>query len=200
MTLVVDEAQLIAERRAAGLDRYDEVWDGVYMIMPLADDEHQEVATRIGTTVSVVIEWPGLGHVRVGINVSDRRQGWKKNYRCPDVAVFLKGTKAVNCRTHWLGGPDFTVEIVSPRDHSREKLGFYEKIGVGELLLIDRDPWKLELFRRASGALAIVGESTAESQSVLTTEVVPLSWRLIPGDKRPQIEITHPASSQRWIV
>jgi hypothetical protein len=33
----VDLAHLIRERRECGGDRYDEVWDGVYLMSPLAD-------------------------------------------------------------------------------------------------------------------------------------------------------------------
>ena len=57
-----------------------------------------------------------------GCNVSDRPKRWKKNYRCPDVAVFLPGNPAEDRETHWFGGPDFAVEILSPYDRSREKL------------------------------------------------------------------------------
>ena len=50
--------------------------------------------------------------------------------------------------------------IVSRDDHSREKISFYEKVGVRELLIIDRDPWQLELFRLASGRLESAGIAT----------------------------------------
>ena len=40
----VDLAHLIRERRESGGDRYDEVWDGVYVMSPLADNEHQQLA------------------------------------------------------------------------------------------------------------------------------------------------------------
>ena len=63
---------------------------------------------------------------------------WTKNYRCPDVAVFLPGNPAEDRETHWLGGPDFAVEIVSRDDRSRKKFDFYAKVGVRELLLVDR--------------------------------------------------------------
>ena len=49
--LVIDPAlseRLLAERRKSGGDRYDEVWDGVYIMSPLANDEHQEIATGLG--------------------------------------------------------------------------------------------------------------------------------------------------------
>ena len=35
------EEKLIAKRQAAGADKFDEVWDGVYVMSPLANDEHQ---------------------------------------------------------------------------------------------------------------------------------------------------------------
>lgn len=33
--------KLIAERKALGLDRFDEVWEGVYVMPPMANNEHQ---------------------------------------------------------------------------------------------------------------------------------------------------------------
>lgn len=44
MSLVIrDESisrALIEERRASGLDRYDEVWEGVYVMSLMAKNEH----------------------------------------------------------------------------------------------------------------------------------------------------------------
>ena len=36
----------IADRRTRGADHHDEVWDGMYVIPPLADDEHQFIARQ----------------------------------------------------------------------------------------------------------------------------------------------------------
>ena len=191
---------LIAHRRRTGADRFDEVWDGVYMMSPLANNEHQEIATGISTVLGVAVQWPGLGKVHQGVNVSDRRKGWKKNYRCPDVAAYLNETKAVNCRSFWLGGPDFGVEIISPHDRSREKLDFYAHVGTRELLLVDRNPWALELYRLQGESLMMAGRSRPEQPDLLISEVVPLSWRLVPGEERPAIEILHADGEQRWTV
>ncbi|MBW3539764.1 MAG: Uma2 family endonuclease [Planctomycetes bacterium] len=138
---------LIEQRRAAGHDRYDEVWEGTYVIMPLPTDEHQHVTTALATIFQTVLGWIGAALVRAGVNVSDRLEGWKENYRCPDVAVFLKETRAINDGTHWLGGPDFGVEIRSPDNRTYEKLEFYAKVLTRELLVVGRDPWTLELYR-----------------------------------------------------
>ena len=124
----------------------------------------------------------------------------KHNYRSPDVVVFLNDTKAENCDTHWFGGPDFAVEIVSPGDRSREKFEFYANVGVRELLLIDREPWRLELFRLQEGKLVEVGRSTVKEPRQLASEVAPLDLRLVPGEQRPQIEVVHHDGEQAWTV
>ncbi len=112
------EEQLRAERHARGLDRWDEIWEGTYVMPPFPNDEHQFLQSRLNTILDLVIGMRGLGEVRAGVNVSDRVDDWTKNYRCPDLAVFLNGTKARNLKTHWLGGPDFAIEVVSPDDSS----------------------------------------------------------------------------------
>jgi Uma2 family endonuclease len=142
---------------------------------------------------------PGLGKVRPGVNVSDRIDDWKYNYRIPDVAVFLNEGTAECYDTFWFGGPDFTTEIVSPDDRSRDKFDFYAKVGTRELLLIDRDPWRLKLHRLTEGEFALVGVSTVADPQLLTSEVIPFSFRLVDGSPRPQIEILH-RDGRRWLA
>ncbi|MEX0704739.1 MAG: Uma2 family endonuclease [Planctomycetales bacterium] len=201
--LIIDrdlEAELIAERRRTGADRYDEVWDGVYVMAALADDEHQELVNGLAAVLTVAVDWVRLGKVRPGVNVSDRDSDWKKNYRCPDVVVFLNETKAINRGSHWYGGPEFAVEVVSPSDRSRKKLRFYAKVGTRELLIVDRHPWALELYRLHDGELKSVGRSTVDDAATLASEVVPLSFRLVAGDERPRIEVVHMTGDGRWMV
>jgi Uma2 family endonuclease len=192
--------RVIAERRSRGVDQWDEVWEGIYVVPPCLDDEHQAIQGRLVAILDLVIGFNGTGGVRAGVNVSDRAEDWTQNYRCPDVAVFLKGTKAQNKDTFWLGGPDFAVEIVSPEDSSRDKLGFYASVGVREFLVIDRAPWQLELYRLQAGRLQPAGTSVATSGEVLRSEVVPLSFRLTPSGARPSIEVTHHDGAQRWLI
>ena len=210
MTTLISDTFLVSDsitgeelraRQECGGDRYDEVWDGVYLMSPLANIEHQLLATRLAAVIQIAIGLGDAGTAIAGVNVSDRETDWTKNYRCPDVAVILKGCAAKNCDTHWWGGPDFLVEIVSPDDHSRKKLDFYAGIKVRELLIVDRLPWALELYRLDAGELRSVGRSTVDSPSQLQSAVLPLNFRLVPGDVRPGeirksevrpvIEITH---------
>lgn len=192
--------ELIADRRARGADHHDEVWEGVYMMSPLADDEHQFITGRIHTILDLVIGLPGLGVVRPGVNVSDLLRDWTKNYRCPDVAVRLEGGRAEIRDSYWLGGPDFLVEVVSPDDQTYEKLPFYESIGTREVLVIDRRPWTLLLYRLTDGKLVEAGRSTLENGVKLSSEVVPLSFGLIAGQTRPQMEVAKIEDGQRWVI
>lgn len=196
------EEQLKAERKATGADCYDEVWEGVYHMSPLAGDERQGIVARLTGILFLTIDLPGLGLVRAGVNVSDRMEDWKGNYRIPDVAVFLAGTAARNCESHWLGGPDFVVEITSPGDETRDKLPFYGRVGVRELLLVDRDPWVLELYHNRDGRLVLEGTSRVAMGERLAFAVLPLSARLIAdeGGGRPRIEVSQDEGAGRWLV
>lgn len=201
--LVLDrsfEDQIRAEREAQGVDKYDEVWDGVYVMSRLADDEHQDLVGEFDSLLRAVITRTGRGAVRPGVNVSDRDTDWMSNFRIPDVAVFLNETTAINRGTHWQGGPDFAVEITSEDDRSREKLPFYAQVAVRELLLVDRTPWTLELYRLQAGQLELVGRSTPEKPSRLTSEVVGLEFELAPGKPRPQIQVRQSDGAQSWRI
>jgi len=195
-----EERRIKAEREASGLDRYDEIWEGVYMMAPIANIEHQHVQSRLVTAIQSAIGLDGPEYVQAGANVSDRDDGWLQNYRIPDVVVVLPGSVAHDCGIHWCGGPDFCAEIASPGDRSRDKLDFYAAIGVREFLLVDRDPWNLALYRLANGSLELVGHSDLAASNVLTSTVVPVSFTLIAGTSRPQIDVKHYDGVQRWTV
>lgn len=204
MTVIVADpdvqSEMIAARKASGLDLRDEVWEGNYVIMPIANDEHQDIVGQLTTVLMAVVQWKGLGLVRPGVNVSDRAEDWRQNYRCPDVVVYLEGTAAQNHGSFWRGGPDLAIEIVSEGDRSREKIGFYAEVKTREVLMIDRDPWTLELYRLTNGKMEQTGHSDLENTAILASEVVPLSWKLVPGKARPHIEITHTDGQQQWTV
>jgi hypothetical protein len=186
----IEQRRLKRERRLSGADRFDEVWDGVYVMAPIANNEHQYLGMRICMVIAGVMKIPDEGLVFPGVNVSDREDDWTKNYRCPDVAVFLKGKPAQDRDTHWFGGPDFAVEIVSPGDRSRKKLSFYASIGVRELLILDRKPWRLEMYRLKNEQLRRAGTSTPEKDTPVNSEVLPLRFAQARAKKRPELVIT----------
>lgn len=195
-----DQKRLLKRRRLMGGDRQDEVWDGVYIFMPLGDNVHQELATNLAAALKPALVELGQARVFAGCNVSDQPEEWKKNYRCPDVAVFLPGNPAPDRGSYWFGGPDFAVEIMSPYDRSRKKFAFYARVGVRELMLVDRKPWRLELYRRNEAGWDLVGKSEPDQSAVLASAVLPLTFRLIPGIPRPQIEVTQADGVARWMA
>ncbi|MEO8271082.1 MAG: Uma2 family endonuclease, partial [Aureliella sp.] len=139
------ERELLAQRALTGADRYDEVWEGLTMMSPMANNQHQWLATKLAHIFETQLADDGA-NIFAGCNVSDRIEGWQDNFRCPDVAVFLAECSAKDCGTHWYGGPNLAVEITSSGDRTREKIEFYERVGIAEFLIIDRHPWQLELF------------------------------------------------------
>ena len=202
-TVVLDRrlAELLREERAAaGSDRWDEVWEGTYMMAPLPNNEHQHIANRLATICEEIAGWSRGAVVMQGTNVSDRDNGWQHNYRCPDVAVYLTGNPAKNCDTHWWGGPDFAVEIVSDNDRTRDKIPFYATVGTRELLIVERDPWSLELRRLKDGKLASVGIASLSSAQGITSDMLALSFRLEGSDDRPVIKVGELSGGRTWHV
>ena len=195
-----EQRRLIRDRRERRIDRFDEVWDGIYFMSPIADNEHQFVSGCFHfALVEALSRLPGV-KVYPPINVADRPEKWKKNYRCPDASVFLPGNPAEDRATHWYGGPDFVIEVISRYDRSRKKLDFYAKVGVRELLLVDRKPWSLELYRLIEDHMVLVGKITPDHTESLTSEVLPISFRILPCQPRPTIEITQTADARTWLI
>jgi Uma2 family endonuclease len=191
--------EIIRERRRTGAIRHDEVWDGVYVMSPDPDNQHQWLAFELAIALRDATADIAGRLVYPTINLTDRQDDWRKNFRIPDASVFLPGNPAEDRLTHWFGGPDFAVEILSPGDRSRKKFSFYAKVGVRELLLADRDPWRLELHRRGGSRWRLVGSSSPDQPTSLASAVIPLTFRLLPGDPRPQVEVTK-ADGTRWLV
>jgi Uma2 family endonuclease len=136
----------LAERRARGLDRRDEMWDGVLHMTPAPNVEHQRVLDRLIGFLEPLLRDDGRGTLRSGINVF---RG-PKDYRIPDLTFVAAGREFVfkedGVRD---GGPDAVIEIRSPDDETYEKLPFFAAIGTQEVVVIDRDTKRTEIFRLA---------------------------------------------------
>jgi Uma2 family endonuclease len=168
----------------------EEVWEGVTFIMPEADNPHDGIAI-FGQNADYVL------HFRV--NISDRQRDWTKNYRTPDMALFSAHGPEIDCDTFWLGGPLVALEVISPDDRSREKLEFYAKVGTREVVIMDRDPWQLELYRLHQGKLKLAGAIKPGDGKKLVSGVVPLEYQLVRSRPRPKVKIVHTETGQEWI-
>ena len=198
-TLVLDPNVEDYLRECGRDDRHDEVWEGVTVMSPLASLGHQGFVTALCGPLLATVGQPGRGVVFAGCNVSDRGEGWTQNYRCPDVAVYLAGNPAIAHESHYEGGPDLAVEVVSPGEDPLAKLGFYAAVSTREVLVVRRNPWELELFHlvgrtlESAGRVDLVGER-------LSCESLGLSLRLVPGGERPLVEVTDAATSRVWLA
>ena len=118
MTMLIDnprlEEELKAQRKAWGADHHDEVWEGVYFMAPLPNDEHQELVQYFTVALHAVVTTAGLGEVRPGVNLAGTDEGWEHDYRAPDVVVFLASGSAENCDTHWAAPPTSSSRSPAP--------------------------------------------------------------------------------------
>jgi Uma2 family endonuclease len=202
-TLIIDphiSERLIEERRARGADRFDEVWRGTYVMAPAPSDEHQDIAGGLIEVFRTIIDRRRVGKTRPAINLAADPDDWEQDYRVPDLAVFLNDSPAICHGTFWSGPPDFLVEITSPFDKTRDKFDFYSRMGARELLIIDRDPWQLELYRFHGGALVLAATARLGDTTAITSDALPMRFRLVPGDTRTNIEITVAGLQQSWTV
>lgn len=194
--------RMIRRRRRLGIDHKDEVWDGVHVIMPDPTVLHQQIVTRLTAILLTVVADASRGQALAGTNVSDRLRGWKKNFRVPDVVVVLREGRAINCGTHWMGGPDFLVEVQSPGDETEAKVPFYAGIGVRELLVVDRDTRHLRLLRHDGHDLTPVEAEDRHGKKWLVSAVVPLAFRRsAPRGQDPKTHVERTdGTAGSWVV
>jgi hypothetical protein len=90
------------------------------------------------------------------------------------------------------------VEIISPGEDPLAKFAFYAGIGTREVLIVDRDPWAVELYQLRAGQLTLAGRSDAANPGVVPSSVLPLTFRLEAATPRQRIVMTHSVTGQTW--
>lgn len=199
MILDPAEADSLRDRYAAEHpDRVTEVWEGVTVVPPMPNNEHYRLSAGLVYAFMSVVNRDSGDVVVHGGNVTDRDDDWEQNYRCPDAVVVLAGGRAVDNGSHWTGGPDLVVEVISRGEDPQAKFDFYAGIGVRELMIVDRRPWAVELFRLSGGAFVSAGRADPTNGVEVASEVLPLAFRLEPGTGRPAIRIRHTGTGQMW--
>jgi Uma2 family endonuclease len=142
---------IIAWRKRTGAHRWDEIWDGVWHIMPIPNREQQALAS--GLLFYLHQHWakPRGAKAYPGINLATPR-GWPdKNYRIPDLLLLSPERFAIDHNEYFEGAPDAVVEIHSPGDEAYEKLQFYAHLGVPEVWIIHRDTKVPEIYLLRKG-------------------------------------------------
>lgn len=137
---VHDEAWL-RQRTAAGLDQFDEVWDGVLHVVPPPSGDHQWVeASLIHAFFDRAVE-RGC-RVTPETGVFDPVKGLQ-DFRVPDLSVY----RLENATARGIDGrAELVVEIRSPRDETYEKFGFYASHAVQQVLVVHPVTRAVELY------------------------------------------------------
>jgi Uma2 family endonuclease len=140
-TLFVDPPQVVedwlAQRRALGQDRFDEIWEGEYHVAPAPHRRYARLDDLLGRVLGPLADDAGL------LGATACNIGTPADYRVPDRAYFRGGPDEI-----WNPTAAIVVEILSPGDESRRKLDFYFRAGVEEVLIVDPDEHSVEWLAR----------------------------------------------------
>lgn len=155
--MVETPVEILEDRRRRGLDRRDEVWEGVYHMVPPPTGEHEDVVGGLFSLFKTYSERHKLGRIRLNAGVRDVTLG-EKNYRVPEWVFVRTGREGLlrGDSSYVDEGPDVILEVRSPGDETDEKMPFYEKVGVREEVLVDRDSRRVQVLRLVSGRLVPV--------------------------------------------
>lgn len=130
-TLVLDPQELQAlneRRRRSGLDRLDEVWEGVLHMVPAPSGEHADVTQQLAVVLDGPARaaglFPTMGEFNLGSSEAD--------FRVPDGGIHRSRPHGI-----WFPTAALVVEVVSPGDETWEKLPFYAAHSVEETLVVD---------------------------------------------------------------
>jgi Uma2 family endonuclease len=123
------ELQALLERRhQAGVDRLDEVWQGVRHLVPGPSFEHAHVAQQLGELLGPLARPAGLVPTMHEFNLGESGH----DFRVPDGGLHRPGAAGL-----WHATAAVVVEVLSPGDESRQKPAFYAEHDVDEVLLVD---------------------------------------------------------------
>ena len=155
---------MIEQRRALGQDGSDEVWEGVYYMVPHAHVHHALVQTRLGR----VLEDQTLSR---GFEVTGEfNLGDLDDFRVPDLGIHRNEPDGLYVPTAAM-----VVEILSPNDATYKKFDFYGRHEVEEILVVDPAEQSVQLWRfdgsissyRESDRSVILATSRQELRSAI---------------------------------
>lgn len=148
--------QWLERRRRSGADRFDEVWEGRYVVAPDPDSHHSAVQVELAPLLRSAGRRQGLRAV-LTFNL-----GGPDDYRIPDAGL-IPGPHGV-----WHDTAELVVEILSPDDMTFEKLDFYTAHGVRELLVADWQDRSVRCFALQEGQ---VERDRSEALGMTTVEI-----------------------------
>ncbi len=141
---------LLERRRRAGVDRLDEVWQGVRHMVPGPSIEHADISQQLAELLGPPARAAGLRPTMSEFNLGESEH----DFRVPDGGLHRPGAAGV-----WHASAAAVVEILSPDDETQQKLPFYAAHDVDEVLLIDPAKRTVTWLALADGEYQPVGRS-----------------------------------------
>ncbi len=161
-TVVVGErppelAEWIERRRGLGQDLFDEVWDGECHVVPGPSGKHARVYDELMALLRPLARRAGL------VSTGPFNLGGPDDFRVPDGGLHRGDPTEV-----FLPTAAVVVEVLSPHDETYEKLPFYAKRGVEEVIVADPQSRAVSIFRldyndhRETDGSELLGATTGE--------------------------------------
>jgi len=152
---------LLADRRWRNADRWDEMWEGELHMVPPPSVEHQRLGSELFLVLGPLAKTRGLAPLYDATGLF--RPGADNDWRVPDSAF---ARPEVLSHRGIEGAASLVVEILAPGDESYAKLGWYASVGVGEVLVIEPDTRRVELFANRDGRMVPVAPVVIECLGV----------------------------------
>jgi Uma2 family endonuclease len=165
------------ERVRLGLDRFDEVWEGVLYAPPAPGRLHQRLGTKLVAFLEPLLNQRG---VEVQYETEVHRPGsGGQDYRIPDLVFFREDQPSLTLTERGLeGGPLAVLGILSKDDETYEKLGFYAALGIREVIVLKPDTREVEIFRLAGSAYVAV---SADASGAVHAASIDVRFSTVPG-------------------
>ena len=160
--ILLDAERELERRRQLGLDKKDELWDGVWHLVNAPKSWHQRLNFDMGLVLGPMASHAGLEPFHDTGVIGDI----EKNFRIPD-QVYASPAHVID---DGVSSAALIVEVRSPGDESYEKLPFYAERGVTEVLIVDRDR-RFDLYRLVEGEYRSVDDGRSSVLGVTFSTV-----------------------------
>jgi Uma2 family endonuclease len=150
--------EFLRRRHELGQDGFDEVWEGVYHVAPMAHPWHGYLDNVLAELLGPLARRAGL------VGTGPFNLGAPGDFRVPD-----RGYHQTLPSTTYVPSAVIVVEVVSPDDETWAKFGFYAAHGVHEICTADPHQAQLRWFVR--GGDHFVESEASEVLGVAVTDL-----------------------------
>ncbi len=180
----------LEERARKGLDRFDEMWEGVLHIVPAAGLVHQQLAGKLHGFLGSRL---GARGIEVLYETEVHRPGsGGQDYRIPDMVFFTASRTDLLTKRGLEGAPLAVLEIRSPYDETYEKFDFWANLGLPEIIVLHPELRTAEVYRLAGTRYLA---TSADDRGRVHAASIDVRFSTIAGDSpRLRVECAGDAS------